>query len=498
MSQFNKDEIVQSVPQTGFFGQPKGLFTAFFTEFWERFSYYGMRAILLFYMYDEVVNGGLGMDDGTAKSIMAVYGSLVYMSGIIGGWIADRLLGTRKTVFYGGIFIMFGHIALALPFGITAFFVSMFLIIVGTGLLKPNVSNIVGDMYSDADARRDSGFSIFYMGINMGALIAPLIVGTLGQEYNYHLGFGAAAIGMFLGLLVFMVTRKKYLGLAGSYVPNPLKEDEKKRVYTRFAIGAVVIFILGWIGIVTGLLTINRFTYLVSFLAIIIPTLYFIVMYRSDKITEVERSRLLAYIPLFIASMVFWAIQEQGSIILADYANKRTQLSFLGFELHSSWFQTLNPLFIIMFAPVFAWLWMKLGKRQPTTTRKFSLGIILAGLSFLVMIIPAVIHQDVTAMVSPMWLVLSFLIVVLGELCLSPVGLSATTKLAPAAFSAQTMSLWFLSNASAQGINAQIVKLYTPENEIYYFGIIGGIAIGLGILLFAVAPKIQKFMRGVN
>src|SRR5699024_3537556 len=172
--------------------------------FWERFSYYGMRAILLFYMYDEVVNGGLGMDDGTAKSIMAVYGSLVYMSGIIGGWIADRLLGTRKTVFYGGIFIMFGHIALALPFGITAFFVSMFLIIIGTGLLKPNVSNIVGDMYSDKDIRRDSGFSIFYMGINMGALIAPYIVGTLGQTYNYHLGFGAAAVGMFLGLLVFV------------------------------------------------------------------------------------------------------------------------------------------------------------------------------------------------------------------------------------------------------------------------------------------------------
>ena len=498
MANISKDEIVQSVPQTGFFGQPKGLFTTFFTEFWERFSYYGMRAILLFYMYEEVVNGGLGIESGTAKSIMAIYGSLVYMSGIIGGWIADRLLGTQKTVFYGGVFIMFGHIALALPFGITALFISMFLIIIGTGLLKPNVSNVVGDMYSAKDIRRDSGFSIFYMGINMGALIAPLIVGTLGQKYNYHIGFGVAAVGMFLGLIVFIITRKKYLGLAGTYVPNPLGEGEKKKVYTRFILGAIVIAVLATIGIQTGLLTINRFTYLVSFLAIIIPTIYFIVMYRSDKITKDEQSRLLAYIPLFIAAMAFWAIQEQGSIILADYANKRTELSFLGFGIQSSWFQSLDPLFVVLLAPVFAALWMKLGVRQPSTTRKFSFGLIFAGLSFVIMVIPAMIHSGSDSLASPLWLLLSFFIVVLGELCLSPVGLSATTKLAPAAFSAQTMSLWFLSNASAQGINAQIVKLFTPETEVAYFGIIGGIVIVLGIILFIIAPKIQRYMKGVN
>src|SRR5690625_3624628 len=241
-----------------FFGHPKGLFTLFFTEFWERFSYYGMRAILLYYIYTEISSGGLGFDDGMAKSIMAIYGSLVYMSGIIGGWIADRLLGTQRTVFYGGVLIMAGHIVLALPAGATALFISMFLIVMGTGLLKPNISNIVGDLYTTEDTRRDSGFSIFYMGINMGAFIAPFIVGTLGQEYNFHLGFGVAAIGMFLGFVVYVITKKKNLGLAGTYVPNPLKGKEKKKVYTIFAIGAAVIAILAAITIPTGILTINR------------------------------------------------------------------------------------------------------------------------------------------------------------------------------------------------------------------------------------------------
>ncbi|WP_337969877.1 peptide MFS transporter [Virgibacillus salexigens] len=497
MSTHNKEEIVRSVPQKGFFGHPKGLFTLFFTEFWERFSYYGMRALLLYYMYTEVASGGLGIDDGTAKSIMAIYGSLVYMSGIIGGWIADRLLGTQQTVFYGGVLIMAGHIVLALPAGTTGLFISMFLIVVGTGLLKPNVSSVVGDLYSPRDVRRDSGFSIFYMGINMGALIAPLVVGTLGQEYNYHLGFGVAAIGMLLGLIVFVVTKKKYLGLAGTYVPNPLEQDEKKKVYSRIGIGALIVVILGAITIPTGILTINGFTYLVSILGILIPTIYFIVMYRSPKTTADEKSRLVAYIPLFIAAIMFWAIQEQGSIILAEYADKRTELSFLGLELQSSWFQSLNPLFIVILAPIFAGFWMKLGERQPSTPKKFSIGLLFAGLSFLVMIIPATINGT-DSLVSPIWLVLSFLLVVIGELCLSPVGLSATTKLAPQAFSAQTMSLWFLSNASAQAINAQIVKLYTPETEVIYFGVIGGVAILLGFMLYLLSKKIQHFMKGVR
>ncbi|MGP1907786.1 peptide MFS transporter [Metabacillus sp. JX24] len=497
MSSLDKDKIVQSVPQKGFFGHPKGLFTLFFTEFWERFSYYGMRAILLYYMYYSMKDGGLGLDQPTALSIMSIYGSLVYMSGIIGGWISDRLLGNTRTVFYGGVLIMLGHIILALPGSIPAFFVSMFFIVIGTGLLKPNISNIVGDLYSKEDNRRDSGFSIFYMGINLGGLLAPLIVGTLGQKYNFHLGFGVAAVGMFLGLVVFMLTKKKNLGLAGTGVPNPLTPAERKSVFGRLAIGLAVILVLGAVSISTGYLTIDRFTFMISILGILIPAAYFIVMYRSPKSTDVERSRLIAYIPLFIAAMMFWAIQEQGATILGAYADKRTQLTFGSFEIQSSWFQSLNPLFVVLLAPLFAWLWIKLGNRQPSTSKKFAFGLFFAGLSFLVMIIPAYTNGTDT-LVHPMWLVLSFFLVVLGELCLSPVGLSATTKLAPAAFSAQTMSLWFLTNASAQAINAQIVKYYTPETEIAYFGIIGGLAILLGAIMLILSPKIQAYMKGVR
>ncbi|MFX3674977.1 MAG: peptide MFS transporter [Paenisporosarcina sp.] len=492
-----KQEIVQSVPQKGFFGHPKGLLSLFFTEFWERFSYYGMRAILLYFMYYELNQGGLGLEKSTANSIMAVYGSLVYMSGIIGGWVADRLFGTTKTVFYGGVAIMLGHAVLALPGGITTLFISMALIIIGTGLLKPNISSIVGDMYTDNDVRRDAGFSIFYMGINMGAFLAPLIVGTIGLGYSFHLGFGLAAIGMFLGLVVFLVTKKKYLGLAGSYVPNPLSKGERKKVFSRIAIGLVAILAIGYVLIERGIMTIDVFTMIVSILGIVIPTIYFIVLYRSAKTNADEKSRVLAYIPLFIAAMMFWAIQEQGSIILAQYAAERTNLFIGSWEINPAWFQSLNPLFIIALAPVFAWLWVKLGERQPSTPKKFALGLFFASMSFLVMIIPAYMNGT-EALVSPYWLVLSFFLVVLGELLLSPVGLSATTKLAPAAFAAQTMSLWFLTSASAQAINAQVVKFYTPENEIAYFGVIGAVALFIGLLLYFLAPVIEKFMRGVR
>jgi POT family proton-dependent oligopeptide transporter len=497
MSNSNRQKIVDSVPQTGFFGHPKGLFTLFFTEFWERFSYYGMRAILVYYMYYEVSKGGLGLDETLALSIMSIYGSLVYMSGIIGGWLADRIFGTSKAVFYGGILIMFGHIVLAIPGSLAMFFVSMVLIVLGTGLLKPNVSSVVGEIYSEEDNRRDAGFSIFYMGINLGAFISPLIVGEVGMKHNFHLGFAIAAVGMLAGLVVFMLTRKKNLGLAGTFVANPLSGDERKKVYTRFAIAAVILAILIAVGIPTGYLTFDSFIALVGLLGIGIPIAYFVTMYRSSKTTEVERSRIIAYIPLFIASVMFWAIQEQGATILANYADKRTQLQFAGFNISPAWFQSLNPLFIIVFAPVFAWLWVKLGKRQPTIPQKFSLGLLFAGLSFLVILLPAY-FGGTDSLVNPLWLVLSYFIVVLGELCLSPVGLSATTKLAPAAFSAQTMSLWFLSNAAAQAINAQIVKFYSPATEMTYFGIIGGASIVLSIILFTMAPKIQGYMKGIR
>ncbi|RJG20778.1 peptide MFS transporter [Paenibacillus thiaminolyticus] len=496
MSSNDRQKIIESVPQKGFFGHPKGLFTLFFTEFWERFSYYGMRAILVFFMYYEVSQGGLGFPESTALAIMSIYGSLVYMSGIIGGWLADRILGTSKAVFYGGILIMLGHIVLAIPGNASLFFVSMILIVLGTGLLKPNASSLVGDIYSEHDNRRDAGFSIFYMGINLGGFLSPLVVGTVGMN-NFHLGFGLAAIGMFIGLVVFMVTRSKNLGLAGTIVVNPLSPAEKKKVFTVLGVGVVVLAALIAVTIAFGILTFDTFIKLVGILGLLIPTLYFVAMYRSPKTTPVERSRIIAYIPLFIASIMFWAIQEQGSTILANYADKRTQLEFAGINLSPAWFQSLNPLFIIILAPVFAWLWVKLGNRQPTIPQKFSLGLLFAGLSFLIILLPAY-FGGAASLVNPLWLVLSYFVVVLGELCLSPVGLSATTKLAPAAFTAQTMSLWFLSNAAAQAINAQIVKFYTPETEMLYFGVIGGAAIVLSLLLYLLSPKIQGYMKGVK
>lgn len=497
MATINKQKIVDSVPQKGFFGNPKGLFTLFFTEFWERFSYYGMKAILVYYMYYEVSKGGLGLDEPTALALVSIYGSLVYMSGIIGGWLADRIFGTSKAVFYGGILIMLGHIVLAVPGSLSMFFVSMVLIVLGTGLLKPNVSSIVGEIYAENDERRDSGFSIFYMGINMGAFLSPFIVGTVGMDYSFHLGFGLAAIGMLIGLIVFVTTKKKNLGLAGTLPANPLSQDEKKKAFTKLGIAALIIAAVIGITASAGILTIETFINLVGILGIVIPTLYFIFMYRSQKTTSVERSRLIAYIPLFIAAVMFWAIQEQGATILASYADKRTQLNFAGLEINPAWFQSLNPLFIITLAPVFAWLWIKLGKRQPTIPQKFSIGLLFAGLSFLVILLP-VYFGGSDALVNPLWLVLSYFLVVLGELCLSPVGLSATTKLAPAAFSAQTMSLWFLASAAAQALNAQIVRFYTPQTEMAYFGVIGVASIVLGLALMALSPKIQGYMKGIR
>jgi len=294
-----------------------------------------------------------------------------------------------------------------------------------------------------------------------------------------------------------VVTKKPNLGLAGTYVTNPLSAAERKNFKIYGSLVVILLAVFAVIGIQTGTLTINLFTWFVSVLGVLIPIVYFIIMYFSKKTSAVEQSRVLAYIPLFLAAVMFWAIQEQGSNILATYADQRTNLNFLGMTLASSWFQSLNPIFIVLLSPVFAWLWVRLGKKQPSTPIKFSLGLLFAGLSFIIMIIPAYMFGPNT-LVSPLWLVLSFFLVVIGELCLSPVGLSATTKLAPAAFSAQTMSLWFLSNAMAQAINAQVVKLFDKVPETVYFGIIGFLAIVLCGVMLLLTPVIKKAMKGVH
>jgi len=478
-----------------FLGQPRGLMTLFFTEFWERFSYYGMRALLVFYLIDTVKRGGLGFDEATGASIMAIYGSLVYMSSVIGGFIADRLLGSRRTVFWGGVLIMIGHIVLSLPFGQGALYGSIALIVLGTGLLKPNVSEMVGTLYTEDDVRRDSGFTIFVMGINAGSLLAPYVVGSIGQQVNYHLGFSLAAIGMFFGLIQYWRGGKN-LNESSNRPGDPVSEDEKAGLIRKIVAIVVAAIVVFGLMAFAGKLNVTNVILVFSILGVLLPIGYFVMMLSSRKTTKVERSRVWAYVPLFIASVLFWSIEEQGSVVLALFAKNQTILNLGFINLLPSWFQSLNPLFIILYGPIFAWFWVKLGKHQPSTPAKFAYGLLFAGASFLVMLIPVSLFGQ--QRVSALWLVLSWAIVEIGEMLISPVGLSATTKLAPKAFQSQMMSMWFLGDAAAQAINAQIVRLYTPANQMMYFAVIGIITVVFGILLGFMVPKIKGLMEGIN
>lgn len=482
-----------------FFGHPRGLSTLFFTEMWERFSYYGMKAILLYYMYYSVTQGGLGFNKVTAASMMSIYGSLVYLSSVAGGFVSDRLLGSFKTVLIGGILIMLGHIVLATPFGATALFSSMFLIILGTGFLKPNVSDMVGALYSKEDKRRDSAFSIFVFGINFGAFIAPYLVGTLGQEVNFHLGFSLAALGMAFGLIKYWKDSKKYLPSVTFKPTAPIARDDLKPIIKKSLLAVILIVIVVAAMIITGRAGIDDIINLLTIVAVLVPLVYFVIILRSQKITKDERSKVWAYVPLFIASMLFWSIEEQGSVVLALFADDQTRLTLdiLGFSFNfpSSYFQSLNPLFIMLYVPFFAWLWTKLGSKQPSSPVKFSYGLVIAGLSFVWMTIPILLF-GANVRVSPIWLIVSWAIVIVAEMLISPIGLSITNKLAPRAFQAQMMSIWFLSNSAAQAINAQIVRFYTKGTEVAYFGIVGLITVLFGILLFFYAPKIKQLMLG--
>jgi POT family proton-dependent oligopeptide transporter len=477
-----------------FMGQPAGLSTLFFTEMWERFSYYGMRAILLYYMWDKISQGGLGLPRDEAGAIMSIYGSLVYMSAVVGGWLSDRILGAQKTVLFGGIFIMLGHIVLGIPvdsFRIVGLFLSIALIVIGTGMLKPNVSGIVGHLYPDGDPRRDAGFSIFYFGINVGSFLAPIIVGTVGEDIGYHYGFGIAAIGMLIGLLVYNFQRKRNFAEIGAKPINPLTKAEGKTFGLSVLAGILVVAAIFGGAAFTGNLTVDLFINVVSIVGIALPVIYFVRMLNSKQVTKDEHSKVLAYIPLFISAIIFWAIEEQGSTILAAFAENRTVLNFAGIRLLPSWFQTLNPLFIILLTPLFVKLWTKMGDRQPSTVVKFSVGLLLTGASYLLMMLPGII-SGTSGKVSPLWLVASWLIMMTGEMFLSPVGLAVTTKLAPRAFQGQTMAMWLLADSASQVINAHTFGFFKPSTEIAYFGIWGAIAIVFALGLFA----IRKFVEG--
>lgn len=486
---------VADAPQRGFFGHPRGLSTLFFTEMWERFSYYGMRAILGYYLYFAVAEGGLGIPESTALSVVGVYGASVYMTGVLGGWLADRLVGAQRAVFYGGCVIMLGHISLALPGGVATVVLGLVLLVIGTGLLKPNISGLVGGLYGEHDTRRDAGFSIYYMGINLGGFLAPFVVGTLGEKVNWHVGFGAAAVGMALGLIQYVLGRKN-LGSAGQAPVNPLPAGHQGRVLGR-AVGIAAVFIAVLVGLsVSGVMGLDGLVNLISLISAVLPIVYFAVMLSSKQITKIERDRLIAYIPLFLATALFFLLFEQQPNTLANLAEADTDLNILGFVIPASWFQSINSLAIILLAPVMALLWTKLGERQPSTPQKFVGGLFFVGVSFLWVVLSKFVVGDAKHL--PIMLALVFVIMTVGELMLSPVGLSASTKLAPKVFASQTMGLYFLAPAMGQGLGAQVVKLYSVDNQQIYFGIVGVATIGCAVLLLLGSKSIKRYMHGVN
>ncbi|RHA38309.1 peptide MFS transporter [Cellulomonas rhizosphaerae] len=474
-----------------FFGHPLGLFTLFGTELWERFSYYGMRAILLLYITDTAANGGLGFGKTTGEALVAAYGASVYLVSVLGGWLADRVIGARRSVLYGGIVIAAGHVFLSIP-GAGFSFTGIVLVALGTGLLKPNVSSMVGELYSRDDVRRDSAFSIFYMGINIGSLAAPFVVGGVREAWGYHAGFAVAAVGMAIAL-VFFVLGRKLLGGAGDVPPNPLTPADRGPVTRLFvAVGAGCLVALGIAVWVQGGFSADTVVDALSYVALAAPVATFWVMFRSPKVTARERSRLRAYIPLFVAAMLFWMIFEQAGSTLTSFAEDSTDRTVAGITISTVFYQSLNPAFIILLAPVFAWLWLRLDDRPPTAV-KFAIGLTLVALSFVFLGGAAWQAGDGK---SPWWvLVVVYLIQTLGELCLSPVGLAATTLLAPKAFRGQAMALWFLATSAGNAITAQLVQATEDVGDAAYFGGIGIAALAFALVMFALAPWVTKHIR---
>ncbi len=477
----------------GFFGHPPGLSTLFFTEMWERFSYYGMRAILALYLFTAVTEGGLGMDKGTATSLVLSYGASVYLTGVAGGWLADRIMGSQRAILYGGVLIMLGHVCMAIPGGYASLAPGLVLIILGSGLLKPNVSNVVGGLYSKEDTRRDAGFTIFYMGINIGAFAGQIIVGALRSGVGFHWGFGAAAVGMALGLTQYVLGNKR-LGNAGREPINPLPDEHRSAVLTRVILAAVGIAVL--LGGASALWGITGLINTITGISMVLPVVYFVVMFSSKQVTRIERDRLTAYVPLFLATAVFFLLFEQQAATLVRILKFDTEKTFLGFDIPIAWFQSINPAAIIVLAPLFAILWTRLGSRQPSTPIKFVGGLIFVALGFLWVVFSG-LFANAEGLMPALMIAFVFVLFTIGELQLSPVGLSVTTKLAPDAFSSQTMGLYFLAPALGQGIGAQVVKLYTPERQELFFGGVGLVTLVLAGVLALGAPWIKKYMHGV-
>ena len=452
-----------------FFGHPVGLSTLFFTEMWERFSYYGIRPLLVLFMTAAITSGGFGFERDTASSIVGIYAACVYLASLPGGWIADRWLGLRRAIWYGSILIAVGHllIALSIVFARSAFFLGLIFIVLGTGLLKPNISAIVGDLYPESGARRDAGFSIFYMGINVGALVAPLVTGYLGEKVGWHLGFGAAGVGMLIGVITFKLRADKTLGDLGA-VPSSTDPREHRRVKLSIAIALAVIALLV-ITVMAGVIHIDPVSTAKKMSVIIVALAlgYFIYLFVGGGLNSEEKKRVVVIILLFFFAAIFWSAFEQAPTSLNLFARDYTDRVVFGWEMPTLWLQAANSVFVIALAPVFAIVWVALGRRNknPSSMGKFAWGLFFTGLGFVVMVFAAniVISGGGNVRVSPWWLVLSYLFQTVGELSLSPVGLSSMTKLAPLKFKGQMMGVWFMATALGNLVAGLVGGKVDPE-----------------------------------
>jgi proton-dependent oligopeptide transporter, POT family len=477
-------------PERTVFGHPIGLVNLFGVELWERFSFYGMLTILGYYLYYSATDGGLGLPQSTATGLVGAYGGLVYLSTVLGGWIADRLLGMERTVFYGGVVVMLGHIALAILPGLTGVGVGLGLVALGSGALKANASSLLGTLYDKDDPRSDGGFTLFYLGINLGAFVGPLITGLLQTSVGFHWGFGAAAVGMALGLGQYVVFRRN-LGTHGRDVPNPLPPN-KLFVY----VGALVVVVaVVAAAFAVGLVTLANLSRVTTGVIVVASVTYFVVMLRSPRVEPLERTRVRAFIPLFVANAVFWSLFQQIFTVLAVYSDERMNWSIFGWTAPSNWIGSIEPVWIILLSPLFATMWTKLGNRAPTTPRKFAYGVIGMGVAFL-LFLP---FAGTTGRAVPALLVAAILAAfAVSELMLSPIGLSVTTKLAPQAFRAQMMALYFFSVGLGTSMSGVLSGYYDPAREFAYFGILGAVAIAVGLVVFAMSRWISSLMEGVH
>jgi POT family proton-dependent oligopeptide transporter len=446
---------------------------------WERFSYYGLRPLLVLFMAAALADGGFGFARDQAAAIVGIYGACVYLASLPGGWVADRLLGLRRAIFIGALLITLGHLSIGLSglagpgAGTLPFFLGLILIVLGTGLLKPNISAIVGDLYPEGGARRDAGFSIFYMGINVGAFFGQLVTGFLGEMVGWHWGFGAAGIGMFFGLMVFWARANRTLGNIGlepSRHPDPVVQARQVQQAKLFLYGGLGLIALVFILAASGILQLNAqaigqsMTYVIVGLALA----YFAYLFLLGGLSGDEKKRVAVIVVLFFFAAIFWSAFEQAPTSLNLFALDFTDRQIGGFEVPATWFQSVNSAFIILLAPVFAALWIGLGKRgrDLSSPAKFSLGLFFAGLGFFLMIFAAnrVVASGGQVLVSPWWLVGSYFFQTVGELCLSPVGLSSMTKLSPRKYVGQMMGIWFMASAVGNLIGGLVGGHVDPEN----------------------------------